>query len=468
MANVTVLDAMTDPALFGPVFGGDSFSSWRALLAGFQGLDLAPDCLDTFKALTGRQSAPQGAFGELWLAIGRRGGKSHVAAFLVVYLAAFFDYRDRLAPGEVATVMVIAADRKQARSAMRYISGLINQNAMLARMVLRENSEQIELSNRTVIEITTASHRSVRGYTLAAVIADEIAFWHVDGASPDAEVIAAIRPALATLDGKLIALSSPYSRRGVLWDTYKRAFGDDAEARVLVAQAPSRMMNPTLPQHVVDDAMRDDAARACAEYLAQFRSDISAFLDADLLSDCTRPKPPELPHAKGLDYRAFVDPSGGGADEFTLAIGHMDRDTVVIDLVRGRKGSPAEIVQEYAQILRRYGIGMVTGDRYAGRWPRDEFAKFGISYQTSDHDRSALYLEFLAALNSGRVELPRDDVLLRQFAGLERRTSRAGRDQIDHPPGGHDDRANAVAGVVAHCKRRSETTIETGHIVGLL
>ena len=446
---IDMRQAMTDPALFGPIFGGDSFAAWRALLSGFTGLELDAAELEAFKTLTGRQSAPDSAFAELWLAIGRRGGKSHAAAFLAVYLAAFHDYRAKLAPGEVATVMVIAADRKQARAVMRYTSGLVNENPMLRRMVERENSEQIELNNRCVIEITTASHRSVRGYTLAACICDEIAFWHVDGASPDREIVAAIRPALATLGGKLVALSSPYAKRGILWDTFKRSFADDGETRVLVARAPSRVMNPLLPQHVIDDAMRDDPEAARAEYLAEFRSDIASFVDPELIADCTRPKPRELPFASGVSYSAFVDPAGGGADEFTLAIGHREDDAAIIDLVQGRKGSPAGIVAEFAEVLDRYGIKRVTGDRYAGRWPGDEFRKHGVFYDVSELDRSGLYRETLAALNSGRVELPPCEIVARQFAGLERRTSRSGRDQIDHAPGGHDDRANAVAGVVA-------------------
>ncbi|MDR7126619.1 hypothetical protein [Pseudotabrizicola sp. 4114] len=135
--TVTIRDAMTDQALFGGVFGGDSFTAWRALLSGFYGLELDATDLDTFRTLTGRRSAPLDAFVELWLAIGRRGGKSHAAAFLAVYLAAFHDYSAKLAPGEVATVMVIAADRKQARAVMRYISGMVNENPMLRRMVER-------------------------------------------------------------------------------------------------------------------------------------------------------------------------------------------------------------------------------------------------------------------------------------------------------------------------------------------
>jgi hypothetical protein len=40
--------------------------------------------------------------------------------------------------------------------------------------------------------------------------------------------------------------------------------------------------------------------------------------------------------------------------------------------------------------------------------------------------------------------------LVAQLCSLERRTTRGGRDSIDHPPSGHDDLANAVAGCLAH------------------
>jgi hypothetical protein len=55
----------------------------------------------------------------------------------------------------------------------------------------------------------------------------------------------------------------------------------------------------------------------------------------------------------------------------------------------------------------------------------------------------------LPLLNSGHIVLPRHDRLIAQIVGLERRVSRSGRDSIDHPAGGHDDLANAVAGVAA-------------------
>jgi hypothetical protein len=71
-----------------------------------------------------------------------------------------------------------------------------------------------------------------------------------------------------------------------------------------------------------------------------------------------------------------------------------------------------------------------------------------------------LYLNLLPAINSGLVDLLDNDRLVAQLCALERRTARSGKDRIDHPPGGHDDLANAVAGAIhmtltAHTNRPS-------------
>lgn len=451
---MNIREAMTDPGLFGVQFGGDSFIAWRALLSGFYGLSLSADELPHWQGLTGRQSAPESAHDEFWMVVGRRGGKSQAAALLAVYESAFKDYRDRLAPGEMATVLCLAADRKQARSVFRYIVGLLHSNPMLERLIVREDKESIELSNRTVIEVGTASFRSTRGYTLAAVICDEVAFWRSeDSANPDFEIINAIRPGLATLDGPLIALSSPYSRKGALWDAHRRYFGKDG--RILVAKAPTLTMNPTLPRRIVDQAYDRDPDAARAEYGAEFRQDLESFIQRETIESAMRASPPELPYDRRYKYFGFADPAGGGKDEFTLSIGHNEGQTVVVDLVRGRHGVPAAIVSDYADLLTAYGIRKVWLDKYAGSWPTDEFSRHGIEGITAEQARTGLYLDTLAALNSDRVQLPPDNKMLNQFINLERRTSRNGRETVDHPSGSHDDRSNAAAGLVAHLSAKN-------------
>ena len=78
-------------------------------------------------------------------------------------------------------------------------------------------------------------------------------------------------------------------------------------------------------------------------------------------------------------YHAFVDPSGGSADSFTLAIAHKEADRIVVDAVHERKPpfNPETVVDDFAIALKPYRVFMVTGDRYGGEWPRSSFARGG-------------------------------------------------------------------------------------------
>jgi hypothetical protein len=110
-------------------------------------------------------------------------------------------------------------------------------------------------------------------------------------ANPDVEILNAVRPALATTGGPLIAISSPYARRGALWETYKKNYGPDGDPMILVAQGATRDFNPELPQSVIDRAMDRDPAAAAAEYLAQFRTDVEAFLTREAIEKCVQFSP---------------------------------------------------------------------------------------------------------------------------------------------------------------------------------
>ena len=456
MTAVSILEALDDPALFRPHFRGDTWKPWRAFLAALFGLPMDDDAATLYQHHTGRTEAPASAFKETALVIGRRGGKSRVLALVAVYLAAFFDYAPYLAPGEVATIAIIAADRRQARSIFRFTLGLLRAVPMLAGLIEDETAETITLKNRVTIEIATASFRVTRGYTFAAVLADEVAFWRSDdSANPDQEIIAALRPGLATIPSSVLLLaSSPYRKRGVLYSAFTKHFGQDA-ARVLVWRGTTLEMNPGLDPAIVEEAYADDAEAASAEYGAEFRSDISDFIPRDVINACTVMGRFELPPVHGRNYVAFIDPSGGtGADSMTLAIAHRDGDKCILDAVREVRPpfSPEAVTIDFAAVLKTFGISRVTGDRYAGEWPRERLRTHGIQYELSEQPRSDLYRDVLPLLNSGRVELLNLPRLASQFCGLERRTSRSGRDSIDHAPGAHDDIANVVAGALLMAK----------------
>ena len=449
-APVTIIDAIADNHLFAPWFKDRAtWQPWFAFLAALFALPMTPEHTAIYRQCTGRSAAPTEPAAEGWLVCGRRAGKSFVLALVAVYLAAFPDYRRFLALGERGTVLVIARDRKQARVILRYIRALLVNVPMLAKMIEREAMESFDLTNCVTIEVGTASFQSVRGYTIVAALCDELlAFWPTDdSAQPDYEILDAIRPGTATIPGAiLLCASSPYARRGALWDAFQRYYGQEANG-VLVWQAPTRIMNPTVPQAIIDRALERDHASASAEFLAQFRNDIAAFIDYEIVATCVG----NHVELSQNSYSAFVDPSGGTANSFTLAVSHKDGERIVIDAVRETKPpfSPEQVIHDYAALLQSYRITKVVGDKYAGEFPRELFRKRGITYECAAQSKSDLFRDLLPLLNSGRIMLPKSDRLINQICGLERRVARSGKDSIDHGPGAHDDMANSVAGAAS-------------------
>lgn len=445
---------------FAPEFLGPTWRAWRAISHAMYGRPLDAWELELFRRLTGRTAPPSQPASEVWVVKGRRGGGTRWMALDVTVHATCGDYSAVLAPGERGTIMLVAADRRQARVLRRYIGGLLHGHPILERMIVNETREAIELNNAVVIEIHTASFRSTRGYTVLRVVCDEVAFWAVaeDSAERDVEVLNALRPAMATVPGAmLLVISSPYARRGALWETYQAHYGHDDDP-VLVFQADSQTLNPSLPRSIIDRALAEDEAAASAEYLAQFRRDLETFIPREALEAVRVSGRLALPRMPGVRYQAFVDPSGGSGDAMTVAIVHAETEgRVVLDAVREVPSpfNPEAVVAEFAELLQAYGVGTVTGDRYAGRWPAERFRRHGITYEPSPLTKSELYVAALPLLMAGRVELLDHPRLFAQLAQLERRTARGGRDSIDHPPNGRDDLANAVCGALVLVGRPS-------------
>ena len=176
--SVSILDAIRDRHLFAPWFKDEAtWRAWRAFLAALFALSMTAEQLAVYRQCTGRTEPPPAPAQEGWLVCGRRAGKSFTLALIAVFLACFRDWRPHLAPGERATVMVIATDRKQARVIFRYIGALLCKVPMLACLIERETVEAFDLSNGVSIEVQAASFRSTRGYTIVAALCDEIAFW---------------------------------------------------------------------------------------------------------------------------------------------------------------------------------------------------------------------------------------------------------------------------------------------------
>jgi hypothetical protein len=256
----------------------------------------------------------------------------------------------------------------------------------------------------------------------------------------------------------LVVLSSPYRQAGLVYQRHRDHFGKD-DADVLVVAGPSELFNPTLDPEAIKAAVAADPEAAAAEWLGQFRRDLQTFLPDELIDAAVdRSRPPELPPQDRVTYHSFVDASGGQHDAFTTCIAHRDGERVIADVVRGKRPplDPASVAREYAALSREYRCGTVVGDAYGARWVQGAFEAAGVEYRRSHLTRSELYLEGLPMWSRGLVSIPNHTALLRELRLLQRRTTRSGKDSVDHGVAGADDHANALFGAMQLCDKPPE------------
>lgn len=455
-SGLNIIQALESPQLFGSIIGPlTTWERWLTFLRTLYGLPFGEKDAEIFKACTGREVPAAAGYGEAYSVVGRRGGKSKMASIIAAFEAVFGPWAARLSAGERGWVFVIATDKRQAGVVFSYIRSAL---ALFPDLVERETQEELHLTNRISIAVKTCTFRASRGYTTCCVIADELAFWRSEeSANPAEEVLNSILPGL--MEGaKLIGISTPYGKLGYLWQVHKDYFGKDRD--ILVWQAATKFMNPTFSDVTIKRLVARDPSVFRAEFEGEFRDDIENFLPQELIKAAmTRQQsPPDLKN----HYYAFCDPSGGRQDSMTLAICHGEGDKVLLDRVEERKSpfDPAAVVAEFSALMKAFGIHSCTADRYGGVWVADAFKKQGVVVEMSDLSASDLYLEFQPLLSMGRVELLDNERLLLQFQMLERRLASGGRDKVDHPPGAHDDLANAVAGACVFVSRKRIWTPE--------
>ena len=447
-----IIEALESSSYFGPAFRDlSTWRNWLTFLKVIYGLSLDAEELEVYRQCTKRSAPLQQGFREVYAICGRRGGKSRIMSTIAVYEGLWGNWAEGLAPGERAFIFLLATDRVQAGVCFRYVKGLLE---LFEDEVESMTADIIELKNKTTIMVKTSSYQTSRGFSTALIILDELAFFRSDNsAQPVDELVAALMPSLLP-NGFIIGASTPYMPSGYLYDQYDEYFGHD-EAEVLCWKAGTRVMNPSYSDSFIKKLFRKDKVKYEAEYNAEFRSDVDNFLTSFMVTGAmtrqqTLPEP-------GQHYEAFTDASGGRVDSYTLAIGYRSGEKSVVSRVEERMApfDPAEVTREYAELLKAYGVKSVKSDRYAGNWVSSAFEKQGIRTEISELTASDIYLEFQPLLSMGRVELVTHEKLSVQLQQLERRTRQGGRDQVTHPDGGHDDVANAVAGlcVFLHQKR---------------
>ena len=227
--DLNILQAIDDPAIFGPAFRTpDTWKAWRAFLLALFALPMDDEQLVIYRECTSRAEPPADPVNEGWLICGRRSGKSYTLALIAVFLSCFRDWRPFLGPGECATVMIIAADRRQARTIVRYVKGLLKSVPMLAQTVESEtagvdNPHQPRRHRDPCMQLQGGAR--LHGRRLPR---RRNCFLDDRRRRRQSRLRGLERHPPG--DGNrprrmLLCASSPYARRGALWETYQRHYG---------------------------------------------------------------------------------------------------------------------------------------------------------------------------------------------------------------------------------------------------
>jgi hypothetical protein len=446
--------------------GDGDWSPWKSFLSALLAEPMTEAEMAIYRRCTGRETPPATRCDEAWAVVGRRGRKSATAAVLGCYLAVYGTWPR--APGETVRIVIVAMSKDQAKYVLDFAQEILNSHPALRRLIKTADSESVTLTNGIKIQCVANNFRSIRGSTIVCAIFDEVARWYDDRyANPDREVLRSVKPSMLTVPGSLLlGISSPWARRGLLFEKYDRHSGKN-DSEVLVWKADTATMNPQVDTAKIAAEYADDPISAASEYGAEFRSDLEAFLSREAITACVAQGIRERPPQAGTSYVGFVDPSGGSRDSFCGAVAHADKDRAILDAIREFKPpfSPDAVAAELCEFFKSYNITAVRGDHYGSILTRELFTKRHVAYKVSDRSKSDLYMAILPAINSHLVDLLDNATLLTQLVLLERSSARSGKDSVDHPTGAHDDVANAAAGAlsVALVRRtRSELTYVPG------
>jgi hypothetical protein len=401
---VNILQAIADPNLFRPFLGDlDTWRHWSIALKCLYGLPLKKQrSRELVRQCTGRPALelPAGGFSTALFLVGRRSGKSRISAVIGAYEALFGGHEKRLAKGESGIIPIISPSRYQSTIVWNYLKAIFDVPLLKEELVsVQENNFQqcLELRNGLEIRILTGDWRTVRGPSIVTAILDELCFFGLTEESKvrsDSELIRALRPALLTTRGKLIGISSKYSRKGWAYQQWLRQHGSNNGVSpsftpawsTLVWDSPSKVMNPTLPQSEIDAAYLEDPAAARSEFGGEWRDDVSAYVDRALVESLVIKGRKELLPRSECAYVAFSDLSGGRHDEAALAIAHKEGRKVILDFLRAWRPpfNPYTTIREQTQELKRFGLLRVTGDNYSAEFVSEAFRANGIQYSRSE------------------------------------------------------------------------------------
>lgn len=368
----------------------------ETLLRLVYGLPLTPEQVEIARGAAGLEEVQPRTFRVVSVLAGRRSGKSLLAALIITYESVVAEHE--IGPDDSPVVLLVAPSKMQARQTGRRVLNLLKRSRFKSQIVGKPkdgvNDFNIQLKNGIEIRALGATPELLRGYKLIVALLEECAFFADDETmvKNDREIVEAVSPGLDTPQSKMIRISSPDARSGVMFDDYAHRA---ERPNVLCWKATTREMNPDHDLEGQALAKERDPIRYGVEYEAEFAETASALVPAEKIEAAVLEGHTEIPPQAGKSYVVVLDPAQRN-DWFAFSICHAEEITrggqpctgVVQDYAQFWKRSKLEnfldmnlIIPDVVSTLHRYGVRKVYSDQVGAAFLSAILQKDGIKFE---------------------------------------------------------------------------------------
>jgi hypothetical protein len=210
----------------------------------------------------------------------RQAGKSTTAAILALYEALFV-------PSSVT--VLVSPTQRQSSELFRKVTDL---RALLLEppVLLEDNRLSMSVEGGGRVLSLPGSEGTIRGISAVTLLVED------EAARVDDALYIAVRPMLATTNGRLLLMSTPFGKRGHFWEVWDKGQGWH-KVRVPVTEVPR-----ISPQFIEEERRAMPAWWFEQEYLCEFQESTDAvFSHADVMGALSDEVTPLFgPDATGL------------------------------------------------------------------------------------------------------------------------------------------------------------------------
>jgi hypothetical protein len=395
---------------------------------------------------------------------GGRAGKSSRLMGVKALHAAWTVPLPTLRRGEVASAMLIAPDLSLARQTLSFVSGYVDDSALLRRALIDEpTKDAIDLrrpdGKRVRVEVRAATRggRGARGRTLVFAGLDEAAFFfdEATGVVNDSDIYRAVAQRVVP-GGQVWVSSTPWlADTGLLETTIAKNWGTHEHA--LVVTAGTRALNPTWdPTGEIERDLREQDPDAAIREIdgEPLAGGSGAFFDAAAISACVEDL--VLPWPASACGRASFGADLAFVSDSSSLVGVADVDgklqVVALDEKRPSKGHPLRpkaVIDSFAEAMRAFGAKTFMADGHYRESAKEHLDPHDIQFRDAPGGRdgkSDVYLHAKKLIHEARVRIPNLPRLVTQLRQVVSRPMPGGGIAITVPRrkgAGHGDIVSA-------------------------